>query len=55
MAHASEILADIASSGLRYVEVAVTIDYTQYSLSKGQRAGDFVMILVDLFAQRLYR
>src|SRR5947209_20453881 len=55
MAHASEILADIARSGLRYVEVGVTIDYTEYSLRKGQRAGDFLMILVDLFAQRLYR
>jgi glycosyltransferase involved in cell wall biosynthesis len=55
MAHASEILADIAKSGLRYIEVGVTIDYTEYSLRKGQRAADFLMILVDLFAQRLYR
>ena len=55
MAHASEILADIARSGLRYVEVPVTVDYTKYSLSKGQRAGDFLMVLLDLFAQRLYR
>jgi len=55
MAHASEILADIARSGLRYVEVPVTVDYTEYSLSKGQRAGDFLMVLLDLFAQRLYR
>jgi polyprenyl-phospho-N-acetylgalactosaminyl synthase len=55
MAHASEILADIAGSGLRYVEVPVTVDYTAYSLAKGQRAGDFVMILLDLFARRLHR
>lgn len=55
MAHASEILADIARSGLRYVEVPVTIDYTTYSLAKGQRTGDFLMILLDLFAQRLHR
>ena len=55
MAHASEILADIARSGLRPVEVPVTVDYTDYSLSKGQRAGDFLMVLLDLFAQRLYR
>jgi glycosyltransferase involved in cell wall biosynthesis len=55
MAHASEILAEIARSGLRYVEVPVTIDYTAYSLEKGQRAGDFVTILLDLFAQKLYR
>jgi hypothetical protein len=28
MAHASEILTDIANSGLRYIEVPVTVDYT---------------------------
>jgi hypothetical protein len=55
MAHASEILADIAKSGLHYVEVPVTVNYTAYSLQKGQRAGDFLMVLLDLFAQRLYR
>jgi len=55
MAHASEILAEIARSGLRYVEVPVTIAYTDYSLAKGQRAGDFVMILLDLFAQKIHR
>lgn len=55
MAHASEILAEIARSGMRYVEVPVTIDYTAYSLAKGQRTGDFVMILLDLFARKLHR
>jgi hypothetical protein len=55
MAHASEILTDIANSGLRYTEVPVTIDYTCYSLAKGQRTGDFVMILLDLFARKLHR
>jgi polyprenyl-phospho-N-acetylgalactosaminyl synthase len=55
MAHASEILAEIAKSGLRYVEVPVTIDYTAYSLAKGQRLGDSVMILLDLFSQELCR
>jgi polyprenyl-phospho-N-acetylgalactosaminyl synthase len=55
MAHASEILVEIAQSGLRYVEVPVTIEYTAYSLAKGQRIGDSVSILLDLFAQELYR
>jgi glycosyltransferase involved in cell wall biosynthesis len=55
MAHASEILAEIARSGRRYVEVPVTIEYTAYSLAKGQRIGDSVMILRDLFAQELSR
>lgn len=55
MAHASEILVEIARSGLRYVEVPVTIEYTAYSLAKGQHIGNSVTILLDLFAQELYR
>jgi glycosyltransferase involved in cell wall biosynthesis len=54
MAHASEILHRIAASGLRYVEAPVTIQYSRYSLAKGQRASEFVVILLDLFAQRLH-
>jgi polyprenyl-phospho-N-acetylgalactosaminyl synthase len=54
MAHASEILHQIAASGLRYVEAPVTIHYSRYSLAKGQRASEFVVILLDLFAQRLH-
>lgn len=54
MAHASEILHQIAASGLRYVEAPVTIQYSRYSLAKGQRASEFVVILLDLFAQRLH-
>jgi polyprenyl-phospho-N-acetylgalactosaminyl synthase len=55
MAHASELLAEIARSGRRYVEVPVTIEYTAYSLAKGQRIGDSLMILRDLLARELSR
>jgi len=55
MAHASEILHTIAESGLRYVEVPVTVEYTAYSLAKGQKLGDSIAILMDLFARRLHR
>jgi glycosyltransferase involved in cell wall biosynthesis len=55
MAHASEIPAQIARSGLGYVEVPVTIVYTQYSLQKGQRVSNSVSILIDLLAGRLQR
>jgi hypothetical protein len=55
MAHASEILGQIAASGLRYVEVPVSIEYNDYSLAKGQRLSDALIILLDLFARRLYR
>jgi hypothetical protein len=55
MAHASEILHQIATSGLKYVEAPVTIEYSAYSLAKGQTLADSLFILVDLFARRLHR
>jgi polyprenyl-phospho-N-acetylgalactosaminyl synthase len=55
MAHASELLEQIAASGLAYVEVPVTIDYTRYSLAKGQGLADSVTILFDLSVQKLHR
>jgi glycosyltransferase involved in cell wall biosynthesis len=55
MAHASEILSQIAASGLPYVEVPVSIEYNAYSLAKGQRLSDGLVIVLDLFARRLYR
>jgi len=53
MAHASEILDQIASSGLKYIEVSVNIEYSSYSLAKGQRSTDAIDILLDLCAGRL--
>jgi glycosyltransferase involved in cell wall biosynthesis len=55
MAHASELLSQIGSSGLRYAERPVTVEYTAYSLAKGQHMRDAIFILLDLFARRLYR
>ena len=55
MAHASEILHQIATSGLKYVETPVTIHYSAYSLAKGQTLFDALLIVLDLFARRLHR
>jgi polyprenyl-phospho-N-acetylgalactosaminyl synthase len=55
MAHASEILNQIANCGLPYVEVPVTIEYSQYSIAKGQKSHDLLMILLDLFTRRLHQ
>ncbi|MBO0712188.1 MAG: glycosyltransferase family 2 protein [Acetobacteraceae bacterium] len=55
MAHASELLEQMARSGLAYVEVPVTIDYSRYSLAKGQQFDDMLKIMLDLCAQRLTR
>lgn len=48
MAHASEIVGFLASSGLKVREVPVTILYTDYSRSKGQSLINGVNILFDL-------
>ena len=53
MAHASEILANIRKHDLRYVEVPVTISYSDYSREKGQTMGDALVIFRDLIAARL--
>ena len=55
MAHASEILANIHKHNLRFVEVPVTISYTDYSRQKGQSFVDAFAICRDLFAMRLMR
>lgn len=48
MAHASEIVAYLARSRWRVREVPVTIEYTEYSRSKGQSLVNGVNILFDL-------
>jgi len=48
MAHASEIVAALASSSWRIREEPVTIRYTEYSRSKGQSLFNGVNILFDL-------
>jgi glycosyltransferase involved in cell wall biosynthesis len=55
MAHASEILDQIASSGLKCVEVPVCIEYSGYSMAKGQRSSDAIDILFDLCVSRLHQ
>ena len=53
MAHASEILAQIAHLGLRYCEVPVTITYTSYSLQKGQKFFDSINVLWDMLMEKM--
>lgn len=48
MAHASEIVEQIARSGLPWREIPVHIRYTDYSRSKGQSLWNSVNILVEL-------
>ncbi|MDM0113753.1 glycosyltransferase family 2 protein [Variovorax sp. J22R133] len=55
MAHATEIVAQVARHRLKYVEVPVTIRYTAYSLAKGQTMSNSVHILIDLLLKGLTR
>lgn len=53
MAHASEIVTQIAESGAKYEEVPVTVLYTDYSKSKGQPLINGINIVFDLLVRRL--
>ena len=49
MAHASELLKKVQSSGLSYKEVPITIRYTDHSKAKGQTGFQAIRILFDYF------
>lgn len=53
MAHASEILEEIARHDLRYVEAPVVVRYTDYSRAKGQSGFGAFNILLDLLLARM--
>lgn len=55
MAHASEILDEIREHGLRYVEVPVTIRYSQETLAKGQSSWNAVRIVGQFLMGRMVR
>lgn len=55
MAHASEILEEVAHHGLRVAELPVTITYTEYSLAKGQKLTNSINILLELLLGRLHK
>jgi glycosyltransferase involved in cell wall biosynthesis len=55
MAHASEIVDQVVSSGLPYVEVPVRIRYTAYSIRKGQRSSAAFRVAFDYLMARLTR
>jgi glycosyltransferase involved in cell wall biosynthesis len=55
MAHASEILQQIAKSGLPYVEVPVIVRYTNYSKAKGQTLSNSLSIVLELVTGALQR
>ncbi len=53
MAHASELVDQIAASGLRWREVSVHVVYTDYARAKGQRGWAAARVLRDYLLGRL--
>jgi glycosyltransferase involved in cell wall biosynthesis len=53
MTHASEIIELISRNGYTYVEAPVTIDYTEYSVQKGQPVLNAVNIAVDTLLRKV--
>ena len=54
-AHGTEILQRVRESGLRLVEVPITVSYTDYSQQKGQPISNSINVLFDLVLARLFR
>ena len=55
MAHGSEIIEQIKKHGLRFKEVPVKINYTSYSLEKGQKLTNSFRIIWDIIISRISR
>lgn len=55
MAHASELLFEIKKNKLRYIEVPVTIHYTEYARQKGQSTWQGLQIIFDLVLHKLFK
>jgi glycosyltransferase involved in cell wall biosynthesis len=55
MAHASEIVEQVARLKLKFVEVPVVVIYSQYSKAKGQALGNSVNIALDVIGRKVQR
>jgi polyprenyl-phospho-N-acetylgalactosaminyl synthase len=53
MEHASEIIDLVSRKRLRYTEVPVRIEYTDYSLRKGQRSSAFLKIGAKVIVKKI--
>jgi glycosyltransferase involved in cell wall biosynthesis len=52
-AHATEIMQRVREAGMRYLEVPITITYSEYSQQKGQKLSGSLSILFDLIMAKL--
>lgn len=50
--HASEILDEISKKKIRYEEIPVFIDYTEYSQAKGQKISNSIKIVMKMLFKK---
>lgn len=55
MAHATELLTQIKKKKLRYKEIPVSIQYTEYSKQKGQSLWGSFRIFFDLLLNKIFK
>lgn len=55
MAHATEIIAEVRKHRLRYREVPVHIQYSEYSKAKGQSAWGGFRIFFDILLNKIFK
>jgi polyprenyl-phospho-N-acetylgalactosaminyl synthase len=55
MAHATELLMKVAKYKLKYAEVSVHINYTSYSVNKGQKSFHSFKVLQDIFLYKIFK
>jgi polyprenyl-phospho-N-acetylgalactosaminyl synthase len=55
MAHASEIVEQVARLKLKLIEVPMVVIYSKYSIAKGQRLGNSVNIAIDVIGRKVQR
>jgi polyprenyl-phospho-N-acetylgalactosaminyl synthase len=53
MEHASEIIEEVARKNICYSEVPVIIEYTDYSLGKGQKSSTFIKLGLKVLLRKL--
>lgn len=55
MAHASEILIQVKKNKIAYMEVPVRINYSDYSIKKGQKGSHSLRIVFDLILNKFFK
>jgi len=53
MAHATEVIQEIKKHNLKFKEIPVTMQYTEYSKQKGQSVFNSIRIVSDLFLSKV--